>query len=118
MPGEFPAPPAFDRPGLRGAVVAFHDYSHVLGALRRALAPRQKHWWHVSLALTARGLTTTPIHLPGLTIEARLDFLDGHAALLGSDGRAERDQMDQCVVLHGLASAIVQTGTGRGPVSG
>lgn len=90
MPGEFPAPAAFDRPGLRGAVAAFHGYSRVLGALRRAFAPREKHWWHLSLALTARGLTTTPIHLPGLTIEARLDFLDGHAALLGSDGRAER----------------------------
>ena len=83
-------PPALDQPGWRQVADAFHAYACVLGALRAALSPRQKHGWHATLVPNARGLTTTPIHGPGQAIEARLDLLDGHVALIGSDGDAER----------------------------
>jgi hypothetical protein len=37
------------------------QYARVLGKIRRAVTPPQKHWWHVSLRVTAVGLTTTPL---------------------------------------------------------
>jgi hypothetical protein len=49
-------------------------YAQVLGKIRRALTPRQKHWWHISLRGAATGLTTTPIPAGELTFELLLDF--------------------------------------------
>ncbi|MFN8459290.1 MAG: DUF5996 family protein [Anaerolineae bacterium] len=53
-------------------------YSKVLGKIRRALTPPQKHWWHVSLRVAPHGLTTTAIPVPesdGATFEINLDLL-------------------------------------------
>lgn len=36
-------------------------YGKVLGKIRRALTPPQKHWWHISLRVVPTGLTTTAI---------------------------------------------------------
>lgn len=49
-------------------------YSKVLGKIRAALTPRQKHWWHASLRVGATGLTTTPIPASRTIFELRLDF--------------------------------------------
>ena len=51
-----------------------HRYARVLGDVRRALAPYQKHSWHGSLSATATGLTTTPIAAGNFTFEMGLDF--------------------------------------------
>jgi hypothetical protein len=32
-----------------------------VGKVRMALSPPVNHWWHVTLYVTARGLTTSPI---------------------------------------------------------
>lgn len=42
---------------------ALHVYAKVLGKIRAALTPRQRHWWHISLHVTDAGLSTTPIPL-------------------------------------------------------
>src|SRR5215470_1945273 len=48
-----------------------HMWMQMVGKTRMALAPRQNHWWHVPLYVSARGLTTTliPYGLRGLEIE-------------------------------------------------
>jgi len=46
---------------------AVHAYSQVVGAWLEACRPRRKHWWHISLRPTVRGLTTGPVH-------AEIDF--------------------------------------------
>lgn len=51
-----------------------HDYARALSAMRRALAPRQKHWAHISLRVNATGLTTTPIPAPHGSFEIALDL--------------------------------------------
>src|SRR5439155_922571 len=38
-----------------------HMWMQMVGKTRLALAPRQNHWWHVALYVTARGLTSSPI---------------------------------------------------------
>ncbi len=54
-----------------------HIYAQVLGKIRRALTPPQKHWWHVSLRVGDSGLTTTAVPIPEAgqaTFEMWLDF--------------------------------------------
>ncbi|NHZ71846.1 MAG: hypothetical protein GWP17_02020 [Aquificales bacterium] len=64
------------------------SYAQIIGKVRRAFAPRQKHWWHISLHTTATGLTTTPLLAGGLIIELQLDFCDHR--LLISTNQGER----------------------------
>jgi hypothetical protein len=38
-----------------------HEYAWIAGKIRAHSSPRSKHWWHVTLAVSARGLTTAGI---------------------------------------------------------
>jgi hypothetical protein len=51
-----------------------HHYARVLGAIRAALTPKQKHWWHISLRVTPDGLTTTEIPTGKNCFELSLDL--------------------------------------------
>ena len=53
-----------------------HVYSKLLGKIRGARTPMQKHYWHVSLRVTTRGLTTTPLLVNSKTAELTLDFVN------------------------------------------
>lgn len=35
-----------------------HRYGQVVGKLRMELSPPRNHWWHVTLYVTPRGMTT------------------------------------------------------------
>ena len=37
-----------------------HQFARIIGGIRRAHSPRSKHWPHITLYVSARGLTTTP----------------------------------------------------------
>ena len=63
-----------------------HVYSQLLGAVRRALTPPQKHWWHISLRAAASGLTTTPIPYDDMTFEMLLDFTTHEFCLSSNEG--------------------------------
>jgi len=47
-----------DTANARATVSALQSYARLLGAYRAALAPRQKHWWHVSLLPSVAGFGT------------------------------------------------------------
>ncbi len=49
----------------RGTRDTIHAYTKVMGAVREALAPRTKHWWHISLRPGVTGLVTPPITAGG-----------------------------------------------------
>ena len=38
-----------------------HRYAQMVGKLRMALVPFRNHWWHVTLYVSARGITTAPM---------------------------------------------------------
>ena len=65
-----------------------HRYTQVIGKTRLALSPFVNHYWHVALYVTARGLTTSPMPVPGgeRTLELELDFLAHELAFRTSDG--------------------------------
>jgi hypothetical protein len=61
-------------------------WTQVIGKIRLVLAPWTNHSWHVTLYLTARGLTTSPIPHGSQTFEIRFDFIDHEARILKNDG--------------------------------
>jgi hypothetical protein len=64
-------------------------WMQIIGKIRLTLSPWINHSWHVTLYLTARGLTTSPIPYGLHSFELRLDFIDHRLRILKSDG-AER----------------------------
>jgi hypothetical protein len=65
---------------------SLHGYARVLGRIRRALMPPQKHWWHITLSVSARGLTTTPMPAGRGSIELMLNAVKGCIEIAGSAG--------------------------------
>lgn len=72
---------------------SLHRWLQIVGKVRLAAAPPRNHWWHVTLYLTSRGLTTGPIPAPGRadgrTFALDVDFLDHRLEL--TTNAAERD---------------------------
>ncbi|HEY4408651.1 MAG TPA: DUF5996 family protein, partial [Acidimicrobiia bacterium] len=60
QPGErtWPTLPVADWEGTRDTL---HMWSQVVGKVRMALTPPVNHWWHATLYVSARGLTTSLI---------------------------------------------------------
>ena len=52
-----------------------HMWTQIVGKTRLALAPMQAHWWNVPLYVTARGLGTSAMPVPGEALEIEFDFL-------------------------------------------
>ncbi len=84
---KFPALSLTDWQPTRDTI---RGYAQVMGKIRRALTPRQKHWWHVSLRAATTGLTTTSIPSGSVTFEMLLD-LTGHKLVI-STSRGEQWQ--------------------------
>src|SRR5512132_3332174 len=53
-----------------------HLWTQVVGKVRLALTPWLNHSWHVTLYVTARGLTTSPITGGGGSVQIDFDFID------------------------------------------
>jgi hypothetical protein len=53
-----------------------HLWTQVVGKVRLALTPWLNHSWHVTLYVTARGLTTSPIPWGGGSFQIDFDFID------------------------------------------
>ena len=63
-----------------------HRYAQIVGKIRMALTPSQNHWWHVTLYVTERGLTTGPMPHDGRDVTVNLDLLDHRVRVRASDG--------------------------------
>ena len=63
-----------------------HRCCQMVGKVRMALAPFRNHWWHVTLYVSARGLTTGPVPSGDLTAEIELDFVDHRLEVRTSAG--------------------------------
>jgi len=88
---EFPATPAEAWPALpldawKDTYATLHMWTQIVGKIRMALSPFLNHWWHVTLYLNSRGLTTSPIPYGDRMFEIQFDFLDHRLAIHTSDG--------------------------------
>jgi hypothetical protein len=64
-----------------------HMWTQIIGKVRLALSPMVNHWWQVTLYVTPRGLSTSPIPNGNRTFEILFDFIDHNLAVHMSDGR-------------------------------
>ena len=78
--------PALPFAEWQDTAVALHMWTQIVGKIRLTWTPWINHSWHVTLYLTARGLTTSPIPHPAGIFEIRFDFIDHKLRILKSDG--------------------------------
>ncbi|KRC52073.1 hypothetical protein ASE16_03175 [Leifsonia sp. Root227] len=63
-----------------------HMWTQIVGKIKMALAAPINHWWHVTLLVDARGLTTGGIPVGARTLEIAFDFVDYALVARTSDG--------------------------------
>src|SRR5215467_8922301 len=78
--------PALPFTDWQATAASLHMWTQIVGKIRLALTPWVNHSWHVTLYLTSRGLTTSPIPHRFHTFEIRFDFIDHELRIVKSDG--------------------------------
>jgi Family of unknown function (DUF5996) len=63
-----------------------HLWTQIAGKIRLTQSPWVNHCWHVTLYLTARGLTTSPIPYGTRTFQIDFDFVGHQVIVQSSDG--------------------------------
>lgn len=69
-------------------------YAQVVGKIRMALAPPEPEWAHVTLYVTSRGLTTSPIPYGPDTFQIDFDFIAHALYVHRSDGRTQNLKLE------------------------
>ena len=67
-------------------LATLHLWTQIVGKVRLAQCHWVNHSWHVTLYVTARGLTTSPIAHGSRTFQIDFDFLDHQLKVQSSDG--------------------------------
>jgi hypothetical protein len=70
----------------RETYATLHLWTQIVGKIRLARAPWLNHSWHVTLYVTGRGLTTSPIPDGVRTFQIDFDFIDHHLRISTSEG--------------------------------
>jgi hypothetical protein len=96
-----------------------HRYAQMVGKLRMSLVPFRNHWWHATLYVSARGLTTGPMPAGDLTAEVEFDFVDHRLRVRTSAGGAAafalRDRVPCADFYRDLAAALHEVGVDAEP---
>jgi hypothetical protein len=74
----------------RESYATLHLWTQIVGKIRLARAPWLNHSWHVTLYVSARGLTTSPIPDGTRTFQIDFDFIDHLVRISTSDGAARQ----------------------------
>jgi hypothetical protein len=70
----------------RDTYATLHLWTQIVGKIRLTKSPWLNHSWHVTLYVTARGLTTSPIPDGDRTFQIDFDFIDHTLRISTSDG--------------------------------
>ena len=70
----------------RDTYATLHLWTQIVGKIRLARTPWLNHSWHVTLYVTARGLTTSPIPDGTRSFEIAFDFIEHVLRISTSDG--------------------------------
>ena len=68
--------------------VTLHRWMQIVGKIRLALCADVNHWWHATLYLTPRGLTTGPMPYGTRMCEIEFDFLKHELRVTTADGES------------------------------
>jgi len=85
----------FDLPALpledwEPTLDTLHLWAQIVGKVPLAAAAPRNHWWHVTLYVDVRGLTTRRMHAPsGITFQIDFDFVDHRLVVRTAGGDVE-----------------------------
>ena len=82
--------PALPYDAWRDTLATLHMWTQILGKIRLALAPPVNHGWHVTLPVTARGLTTGSLPHGARFFQIDFDLVAHVCDIVVSDGSEER----------------------------
>ena len=68
--------PALPLAEWQDTYATLHMWTQIVGKIRLGLAPTVNHWWHSTLYVTPRGLTTSAMPYRGRSLELEFDFID------------------------------------------
>jgi len=78
--------PALPLEAWSDTCATLHLWTQIVGKIRLVQSPRQNHGWHVTLYVTSRGLTTSPVPYGARTFQIDFDFIAHELAIQASDG--------------------------------
>ena len=78
--------PSLPLEAWRETCATLHMWTQIVGKIRLAQSPWVNHSWHVTLYVTARGLTTSPIPYGTRTFQVDFDFIAHQLTIQSSDG--------------------------------
>ena len=105
-PGSIEPYPDLPLERWRDTKETLHRFSQIVGKLRLAASYPRNQWWDVPLYVTARGVTTSPMHdgeqmfeiqLNYLAHELRIDNADGHSWQCSLQGLSVADFYNEVV---------------------
>src|SRR6476620_144632 len=90
--------PALPFPDWKATAKTLHMWTQIVGKIRLGLTPWINHSWHVTLYVTPRGLTTSPMYAGTRAVQIDFDFIDhllriqtGRATAVSSQKAPGRD---------------------------
>lgn len=81
--------PALPLGEWQDTLATLHRWLQIVGKTRLALAPPVNHWWHLTLYLSSRGLTTSAMPHGDRWLEIEFDFIDHRLVARSSDGATQ-----------------------------
>jgi hypothetical protein len=87
--------PALPYAEWKNTYETLHRWLQVAGKVRLVQSPWVNHQWHVTLYVTSRGLTTSPIPHGTRTFEIVFDFIEHALWVHASDGRSRTMRLEQ-----------------------
>lgn len=87
MSAALPNLPALPYDEWEETKATLHLATQIMGKIKLARHPKQSHWWHATLQVTPRGVSTQTIPVVGGAFEIELDVHDSRWIVSSSDGR-------------------------------
>jgi hypothetical protein len=71
-----PSLPELTYESWKDTQATLHMWTQIVGKIRLGLCPLVNHWWNVTLYVTDRGLTSSPMPYGDRSVEISFDFID------------------------------------------
>lgn len=84
-----------------------HLYSQIVGKIRMACAPPDNQWWHVTLHLDARGITTGPVRHNDRSFQVDFDLIDHRLIVRSELGETESFELRDGLSVAGFYKQIM-----------
>jgi len=109
-PLKLEAWPALPLEAWRDTCGTLHMWTQIVGKVRLTKTPWMNHSWHVTLYVTARGLTTTPIPHGNRIFQIDFDFIEHQLIIQSSDGLTARVELQPQSVATFYARLMAELG--------